>query len=91
MTTTTNWTSKDRMSNSGYHRCSKPNWWARVGDSFLEIGRQRGDVYLEIPRDMFDGLRGAAGEPETVIYYGVGPKYSRDSIRGTIKLKAKEA
>jgi len=85
------WTSETsdiRMSNSGYHRCGKPNWWARVGDRFLDIGQQRGDDYLEISREIIESLR---TDERVTVHYGCGPKWSKDCRRGSFTINPKEA
>lgn len=52
-------TTTQRMSNGGYHRCGKPNWWARVGSDFLSIPRTRGDEFLTftVPSHLPAGTR----------------------------------
>lgn len=51
--------STDRMSNSGYHRSGKPNWWLRRTDkgdgNFVDIPRVRGDEKLDIKLDLEPG------------------------------------
>jgi hypothetical protein len=51
----------DRMSNSGYHANSKPNWWARVGSgdkiAWVSIPTVRGDQYLDCEVDLPTGTR----------------------------------
>lgn len=64
--------SSDRMSNTQYHKCGKPCWWARVGTGdnarFLKIPRVRGDVALDVEIDCDE-----ESLPEgTVINFGVG-------------------
>lgn len=69
--------STQRMSNSGYHRSGKPNWWARVGTGseakFLPIPRVRGDEYLTAEVDLPEG---------TEVFIGAGK--GKDSVRETI-------
>lgn len=70
--------SADRMSNSGYHRAGKPNWWARVGSgpeaSWLRIGQVRGDQLLDVQVDV---------PPGTTVHIGCGR--GRDQVRQTVE------
>ena len=72
---------KDRMGNAGYHQNGKPNWWARVGDNFLDIPKVRGDQRLHAIVDV---------PPGTLVHCGAGKgkvKTIRESVR-TIALDA---
>lgn len=64
------------MSNSGYHRSGKPNWWARLGSgdnvTWLEIPKVRGDQYLSCEVDV---------PPGTKVYIGCGK--GKDGVRET--------
>lgn len=64
-----------RMSNSGYHRSGKPNWWLRRTDkgpgNFVDIPRVRGDEKLNIKVDL---------EPGT---YTAGAGKGKDGVRHT--------
>lgn len=74
--------SRNRQSNSGYHRTGKPHWWVMVDGQFQDIERVRGDDYLILDLDV---------NPGAEIKIGVG-KYrvhaDRDVIRQTFIAKA---
>jgi hypothetical protein len=77
--------SKTSMSNSGYHRCNKPNWWARVDSgpdagTFLTIPRVRGDEKLSVVVDVPVG---------TVVVIGCGT--GKDGVREKYKYAPKAA
>lgn len=67
----------DCLSNSGYHREGKPNWWAMIDGKFVEIGWHRGDRPLCVE---------VAVPVGTQVEIGVGKaEYKKsDKIRATI-------
>lgn len=67
-----------QMSNRGYHAAGKPCWWTRVGSTFLDIPRVRGDQCLD--RDV---TVDTTGGPVTVAY-GVGPR--DNGVRETVTI-----
>lgn len=75
---------RDRMSNTGYHRNGKPTWWARVGSgddaTFVRIPWTRGDDYLDCVVDL---------PPGTTVFCGAG-KGSRKTVRETVVTTAVE-
>jgi hypothetical protein len=68
------------MSNSGYHRCGKPNWWARIGQGdsaqFCKMKSVRGDEFLLIEVEVPDDT--------SQVFIGAGK--GKDGVRETINV-----
>ena len=65
--------SHDRMSNSGYHRGGKPNWWLRRSTGeFLKIPWVRGDKIFDEELELSTGV------------YTLGVGKGRDGVRTKI-------
>lgn len=75
--------SDNRMSNTRYHASGKPCWWIRIGDTFLDIPRVRGDEYLDVTIDV-----DRHPTERIMVYYGVGPK-DRHGVRESMYVRSK--
>lgn len=76
--------SKDRLSNSGFHRCGgntsgSAHWWLKAsGGFFLKVPRVRGDNYFDEELDLSPGV------------YTLGTGKGIDSIRQQIQVRGIE-
>lgn len=73
---------RQKMSNTGYHKNGRPTWWARTGSGddaqFLDIPEVRGDRHLDCVVDL---------PPGTTVFCGAG-RGTYKTVRETVVTRA---